>query len=68
MRFVIRTDEFGDVVNATWTLERKDGTAICENATQSDAVGFPSEAAARSDIAAAKTAMKGAKFAKVEVE
>lgn len=44
-----------------WTLESKDGP-VCESPDT-----YVSEAECRSKIAKAKTAMKGARFAKVEV-
>lgn len=45
-----------------WTLETKDRVAICEAPDT-----YSSEAECRARIAAAKTAMKAARFAKVEV-
>ena len=71
MKFVITESEKwtdGDLFTASepytefdWQFLRNDGGAVCESAG-----GFASEREARSDIAAAKTSMKAARFAKVE--
>lgn len=45
-----------------WEYRRADDDLVCVNGR-----GFPTEKEARSDIAKAKTAMKAARFAKVEV-
>lgn len=64
MRFVIsRTGGVATPADYGWALERKDGKRVCVNAR-----ALVSEQEARSDIAEAKTTMKGARFAKVEVE
>lgn len=53
-------DVGGDIVELwSWTLKGKESD-VCRSA-----MTFPSERDARSDIASAKTSMKGAKFAKV---
>lgn len=59
MKFVIAHDS--DKGGYVWQLLKSDAT-VCRSSQ-----AWPDEAAARSDVAAAKKAMSGAKFAKVEV-
>lgn len=63
MKFVIVRKGLSAAPVYLWELERNDGSAVCGNAN-----ALSSEAEARSDIAAAKVSMKGARFAKVEVK